>query len=221
MNLYKCEHCGNIIGMVHDSGVPVVCCGRRPALSDFNEQRDGDQFPYVGGNEEGSVAKTLPRPQLLAVEADTTSEEQLGAERDALIARGVLSAEGSADFRRASLAVKHAILAAAKLKERVGNVWRPEEITIIGSGGDGTRYSNPAYWQDYITHGSRRGRGTLFVDTLASIPLCEVAIALQLHGAAGYLAGLSIEALLRTSQTPYTLVLSATSGHAEAWLYRG
>ncbi|MBO4618719.1 MAG: hypothetical protein J5654_01275 [Victivallales bacterium] len=172
-------------------------------------------------SKEGSVAKTLPRPQLLAVEADTTSEEQLGAERDALIARGVLSAEGSADFRRASLAVKHAILAAAKLKERVGNVWRPEEITIIGSGGDGTRYSNPAYWQDYITHGSRRGRGTLFVDTLASIPLCEVAIALQLHGAAGYLAGLSIEALLRTSQTPYTLVLSATSGHAEAWLYRG
>ena len=26
---YICEHCGNIIGMVHNAGVPVVCCGQR------------------------------------------------------------------------------------------------------------------------------------------------------------------------------------------------
>ena len=25
---YICEHCGNIIAKVHDSGVPVVCCGQ-------------------------------------------------------------------------------------------------------------------------------------------------------------------------------------------------
>ena len=24
---YICKHCGNIIAKVHDSGVPVVCCG--------------------------------------------------------------------------------------------------------------------------------------------------------------------------------------------------
>lgn len=24
---YRCKHCGNIIGMIHNSGVPVVCCG--------------------------------------------------------------------------------------------------------------------------------------------------------------------------------------------------
>lgn len=24
---FKCQHCGNIIEMVHESGVPVVCCG--------------------------------------------------------------------------------------------------------------------------------------------------------------------------------------------------
>ncbi len=23
----KCEHCGNIVAVVHDSGVPVMCCG--------------------------------------------------------------------------------------------------------------------------------------------------------------------------------------------------
>ena len=29
MKFFKCEHCGNIIGMVNDSGVPVVCCGEK------------------------------------------------------------------------------------------------------------------------------------------------------------------------------------------------
>lgn len=27
MKFYRCEHCGNIIAMVEESGVPVVCCG--------------------------------------------------------------------------------------------------------------------------------------------------------------------------------------------------
>lgn len=26
---YICEHCGNIIAMVKDSGVPVMCCGQK------------------------------------------------------------------------------------------------------------------------------------------------------------------------------------------------
>lgn len=26
---YICRHCGNIIAMVHSSGVPVVCCGEK------------------------------------------------------------------------------------------------------------------------------------------------------------------------------------------------
>jgi len=26
---YVCEHCGNIIGLVHDSGVPMMCCGQK------------------------------------------------------------------------------------------------------------------------------------------------------------------------------------------------
>ncbi len=27
MRFLKCNHCGNIVEMVNDSGVPVVCCG--------------------------------------------------------------------------------------------------------------------------------------------------------------------------------------------------
>lgn len=29
---YICEHCGNLIGMVHDSGVPMMCCGQKMTL---------------------------------------------------------------------------------------------------------------------------------------------------------------------------------------------
>ena len=29
MTFYKCEHCGNIIAMVKNTGVPVVCCGEK------------------------------------------------------------------------------------------------------------------------------------------------------------------------------------------------
>jgi superoxide reductase len=24
---YLCKHCGNLVGMVHNSGVPIICCG--------------------------------------------------------------------------------------------------------------------------------------------------------------------------------------------------
>lgn len=26
---YICEHCGNIVGMIHNSGVPMMCCGKK------------------------------------------------------------------------------------------------------------------------------------------------------------------------------------------------
>ena len=27
-HFYICKHCGNMIGLIHDSGVPVMCCGQ-------------------------------------------------------------------------------------------------------------------------------------------------------------------------------------------------
>lgn len=26
---YLCEHCGNLVGMIHDAGVPLMCCGQK------------------------------------------------------------------------------------------------------------------------------------------------------------------------------------------------
>ncbi len=29
---YICRHCGNLIGMIHDAGVPMSCCGEKMEL---------------------------------------------------------------------------------------------------------------------------------------------------------------------------------------------
>ena len=44
---YVCEHCGNIIGMIHSSGVNVVCCGQK-------------MTKLQPGTVEASVEKHLP-----------------------------------------------------------------------------------------------------------------------------------------------------------------
>lgn len=36
VKLYKCAHCGNIVEMVEDKGVPVVCCGEAMTLLEAN-----------------------------------------------------------------------------------------------------------------------------------------------------------------------------------------
>lgn len=28
-DFYVCEHCGNLINMIHDAGVPIMCCGQK------------------------------------------------------------------------------------------------------------------------------------------------------------------------------------------------
>lgn len=35
-DFYYCKHCGNIITMIHDSGVKVVCCGEEMTKLEIN-----------------------------------------------------------------------------------------------------------------------------------------------------------------------------------------
>lgn len=44
---YICEHCGNIIGMINDAGVPMMCCGQK-------------MTKLVPGTIEASVEKHIP-----------------------------------------------------------------------------------------------------------------------------------------------------------------
>lgn len=47
MKYYICEHCGNIIEFVKDSGVPVMCCGQK-------------MTEIVPGTSDGAVEKHVP-----------------------------------------------------------------------------------------------------------------------------------------------------------------
>ncbi|HHZ17519.1 MAG TPA: desulfoferrodoxin [Clostridia bacterium] len=33
---YYCKHCGNLIGFIHNSGVPIICCGEEMTLLEAN-----------------------------------------------------------------------------------------------------------------------------------------------------------------------------------------
>ena len=53
---YICEHCGNIIGMVKDKGVPVVCCGEKmKALIPNTVEASGEKHIPVVSVEDGAV----------------------------------------------------------------------------------------------------------------------------------------------------------------------
>ena len=47
MRFFICEHCGNIVAMVRDKGVPVVCCGQK-------------MTELVPGTSDGAFEKHVP-----------------------------------------------------------------------------------------------------------------------------------------------------------------
>lgn len=65
---YICEHCGNIIGMVHDSGVPVVCCGQKMTrLEPGKVEASHEKHIPVVSVENGSVKVdigSVPHPMI-------------------------------------------------------------------------------------------------------------------------------------------------------------
>ena len=52
-NFYICEHCGNIISKVKDSGVPVMCCGQKmteiiPGTTDASQEKHVPVYTVEG-----------------------------------------------------------------------------------------------------------------------------------------------------------------------------
>lgn len=53
---YICRHCGNLIGMIHESGVPVVCCGEKmEALEPNTVEASGEKHIPVITVEDGAI----------------------------------------------------------------------------------------------------------------------------------------------------------------------
>jgi superoxide reductase len=66
---FICEHCGNIIGLIHDAGVPIICCG--------DEMKE-----MVAGSVDASKEKHVPA---VAVEGDVVTVK-VGSEAHPMIA---------------------------------------------------------------------------------------------------------------------------------------
>ena len=47
MRFYVCENCGNLVGMIKESGVPMMCCGKK-------------MKELVPGTSDGAVEKHVP-----------------------------------------------------------------------------------------------------------------------------------------------------------------
>jgi len=71
---FVCKHCGNIIGMIHSSGVPIICCGEEMGEMKANTS-DGSTEKHVPvvtveGNkvvvEVGSVAHPMVPEHFIA-----------------------------------------------------------------------------------------------------------------------------------------------------------
>ena len=89
------------------------------------------------------------------------------------------------DFRRAGNAVRLAQLGAILTASECPD-WSAADTACIGWNGAGCTQANRTYWDDFLEHGRETARGTLFVPTLPSIPACEVAITLKIHGPVWY-----------------------------------
>ena len=59
MKFFICEHCGNLIGVINDAGVPMMCCGQK-------------MTQLIPGTVEASVEKHLP---VVTVDGDKVKVE--------------------------------------------------------------------------------------------------------------------------------------------------
>ncbi len=59
MQFFVCEECGNLVGMIHSSGVPMVCCGQK-------------MKELVANTSDGAKEKHVP---VVTVDGDTVTVE--------------------------------------------------------------------------------------------------------------------------------------------------
>ena len=53
---FVCEHCGNLVGMIHDAGVPMMCCGQKmTALVPNTVEASGEKHKPVVNVEGNTV----------------------------------------------------------------------------------------------------------------------------------------------------------------------
>lgn len=66
LKFYRCEHCGNIIAMIKNAGVPVICCGQKmteiiPGTTDAAVEKHVPAYT-VEGNKVHVTVGTVEHP---------------------------------------------------------------------------------------------------------------------------------------------------------------
>lgn len=67
VKFYICKHCGNIVGMIHSSGAPIICCGEpmqelKPNTTDAAQEKHVPVVTVKGNKVEvkvGAVAHPM------------------------------------------------------------------------------------------------------------------------------------------------------------------
>ena len=64
VKFFKCMHCGNIAGLIHNSGVPMVCCGDKmteliPNTTDAAQEKHVPVVKVDGSSVTVTVGSTL------------------------------------------------------------------------------------------------------------------------------------------------------------------
>jgi superoxide reductase len=98
MEFYICEHCGNLVGMVHNSGVPMMCCGQKmtklvPGTTDAAVEKHVPVYTVDGNKVSvtvGSVEHPMTEAHLIQWIALETAK---GAQRKVLKAGDAPKAE--------------------------------------------------------------------------------------------------------------------------------
>lgn len=106
--------------------------------------------------------------------------------RDQVAALPGICGADDADFKRSDPNVR-AYLIAGRLAFYDADRTGGGRVVLLDSGGSGAYEQDLAYWRDYVQFGRQFGRGHLFVGTLPSTPVSEVAIELDLRGGGYYL----------------------------------
>ena len=56
VKFYICRHCGNLVGMIHDAGVPMMCCGQKmEALEPNTVEASGEKHLPAVTVEDGAI----------------------------------------------------------------------------------------------------------------------------------------------------------------------
>ncbi len=105
-------------------------------------------------------------------------------------------------YARMTTETRYCLCAASVAMKEMGWDGGEREIGLLSAGSDGCAKANEEYFRDYVANGRTLGRGNLFIYTLPTSALGEVAIALSLRGpsACVYENGRPLGAMVRHAQ---------------------